>query len=755
MTRRRTPGQGSQPFMDALPNHGKLGGNGFRAAQMALFTATVFAGAVLLFWIQPLFTKMALPLLGGSSSVWNTAMVFFQAMLLAGYAYAHVLSRCLSPGIQVIAHTATLGAAALFLPVGIDTGWQPEAAASPTLWLLALLTACLGAPFFAVAATAPLIQRWFSQTNHPDARDPYFLYAASNAGSVAVLLAFPFLIEPQFSNQAQAWAWAIGFAVLALGVLGCGATILRDRAPILTEGESSVERMLRPSWRQRTGWVLYAAVPSAMLLGVTAHISSDIAAAPLLWVIPLALYLLTFVNAFATRPLIPPAIASRTMAFALVLLAAMFAWHEPVGLILPLHLLAFFAIALGCHGELARRRPAPATLTEFYLFLSVGGLAGGAFVALLAPQLFDSVLEYPLSIVLAAALMPHATRSITRSDLILAVSIAAVTLGIRALATQLDVTLPGIALAGLSALLAVLVLSRQLRPMAFALCMAALLSAEFWAPRQDDVLWTGRSFFGVYRVSESGDPPVRKLVHGTTIHGGQYLREGVATPTHYFTESSPIVEVIGKMRPQRDGLRVGVAGLGIGSLSFYRQPGDEWRYYEIDPLIEWLTADSGYFEMLRSHDPEADIVLGDARLAIANEPDGRFDLLIMDAFSSDAVPTHLLTREALSLYADKLAGNGILMLHISNRFLDLAPAIGATAASLGFAAKIGQMTSIEKDVDPLGAPTIWVAIARTMPALERLGLGERWSRLEASDAQPWRDDFSSFLEAIVWSGRWN
>ena len=728
-------------------------GNGFRTAQMALFTATVFSGAVLLFWIQPLFTKMALPLLGGSSSVWNTAMVFFQAMLLAGYAYAHVLSRYLGPGIQVIVHAATLGAAALFLPVGIDAGWRPEEGASPSLWLLALLAACLGAPFFAIAATAPLIQRWFSLTDHPDARDPYFLYAASNAGSVAVLLAFPFLIEPQFTNHAQASAWAAGFAVLGLGVLSCGAMILNWPAQSVPAAESVAERTLRPSWRQRGGWVLYAGVPSAMLLGVTAHITSDIAAAPLLWVLPLALYLLTFVNAFATRPLIPHAVAARAMAFALVLLAALFTWREPVGLILPLHLLAFFAIALGCHGELARRRPAPAALTEFYLFLSVGGLAGGAFVALLAPQLFDTVLEYPLSIVLAAALMPHASRLVTRGDLILCLSIAAVLLGIRALVTQFDVTVPRIAFAGICALLAVLVLSRQSRPLAFALCTAALLVTQIWSPRWEDVLWTGRSFFGVYRVSESGDPPVRNLVHGTTIHGGQWIREGVATPTHYFTGSSPIVEVIRKMQSQRDGLRVGVAGLGIGALSYYRQPADEWRYYEIDPMIRWLTAESGYFEILPSHDPEADIVMGDARLSIAKEPDGRFDLLIMDAFSSDAVPMHLLTREALSLYLDKLTGNGILMLHISNRFLDLAPAIGATAASLELAAKIGLMAHIDEEIDPQGAPTTWVAIARTEPALARLGLGERWNPLEASYAHPWRDDFSSFLEAILWSGR--
>ena len=443
---------------------------------MALFTVTIFTGAVLLFWIQPLFTKMALPLLGGSPSVWNTAMVFFQAMLLAGYAYAHVLSRTLSPSVQLIVHAATLGAAAVFLPVGIEAGWRPDEAASPTLWLLALLTACLGAPFFAVAATAPLLQRWFSQTDHPDARDPYFLYAASNAGSVAVLLAFPFLIEPRWTNHVQALAWSVGFAMLALGILGCGATVLKRPAQSEDAGESTVGRALRLTWRQRGSWALYAAVPSAMLLGVTAHISSDIAAAPLLWVIPLTLYLLTFVNAFAVRPLIPHAVATRAMAFALVMLAILFPLREPVGLILPLHLLAFLAVALGCHCELARRRPPPEALTEFYLFLSIGGLVGGASVALLAPQLFDTVLEYPLSIVVAAALMPHATRSVTRSDLVLLISIVAVMLGLGPLARLLDVEVPSIAFAGVCALLAPLVLSRQFRPMAFALCVAALSS---------------------------------------------------------------------------------------------------------------------------------------------------------------------------------------------------------------------------------------------------------------------------------------
>lgn len=395
--------------------------------QAALFTCTIFAGAVLLFWIQPLFTKMALPLLGGSPLVWNTAMVFFQAMLLAGYAYAHGLSRWLGARAQLVVHAAVLGAAALALPIGIGAGWQPGAGTAPAVWLMALLFASLGAPFFALAATAPLLQRWFSLGRHPGAEDPYFLYAASNAGSVAVLLAFPLLLEPLLATGSQSVAWSFGFAVFALAIVACGATNWRagigggarigqggepdgiDSAGPASTGKAEATASASReglSWRQRAVWLAYSAVPSALLLGVTAHISTDIASAPLLWVVPLALYLLSFVNAFARRPLVPHWLAVRLMAFAIVLLAAVFLWREPAGIFLPLHLGAFFCIALACHGELARRRPAAASLTEFYLVLSLGGLAGGVCVALVAPLVFDSVLEYPLFLALAAALLP-------------------------------------------------------------------------------------------------------------------------------------------------------------------------------------------------------------------------------------------------------------------------------------------------------------------------------------------------------------
>ena len=633
-----------------------------RHAQLWLFTATMFAGAALLFWIQPLFTKMVLPLLGGSPSVWNTAMVFFQAALLCGYGYAHLLTRHLGARSQCLVHFCLLGVAAIALPIGIATGWLPDDDAPPALWLLGLLAVSIGAPFFAVATTAPLIQRWFSRTGHPHASDPYFLYAASNLGSVAVLLAFPFAIEPLIGTRGQALAWTFGFAVLALCIIGCGVTVWRR--PATTAPRSAAPR---PGWRHRAGWLAYSAVPSSLLLGVTAHISTDIASAPLLWVVPLALYLLSFVNAFARRPLIPSWLAVRGMAFGLVILAALFPWREPASIFLPLHLIAFFFIATACHGALAKRRPAAESLTEFYLFVALGGLIGGVFVALVAPAVFDSVLEYPLSLVLAAALLPRQGAAAggsggassgtlwRKGDIVLAILIMAVILGGRTFTEWMDLPLPFIVFAGALGVFAVFVLSRQVRPFGFALCLAALLIVGQKPWGDDETLWSGRSFFGVYQVVEKADPPTRSLIHGTTNHGGQWTRgDGTVGPTHYYTPASPGAKVIAATQAQTKRQRVGLVGLGTGALAYYRRPDDPWRYFEIDPVIARLATTRGYFDILPTHDPSAEIVLGDARLTLGQEPDGSFDLLVVDAFSSDAIPIHLLTLEAVALYMRKL-----------------------------------------------------------------------------------------------------
>ena len=785
-------------------------------AQAALFTGTIFAGAVLLFWIQPLFTKMALPLLGGSPLVWNTAMVFFQAMLVAGYAYAHVLVRWLGVRGQLVVHAIVLGTAALALPIGIGEGWRPDSGTPPAAWLMALLFASLGAPFFALAATAPLLQRWFSLGRHPDAQDPYFLYAASNAGSVAVLVAFPFVLEPLLATSAQSVAWSLGFAALTVGIVACGATNWRTGATSIASGSGPTSagdacRLPGPprpapkarssgpmpdaalSWRRRAGWLAYSAVPSALLLGVTAHISTDIASAPLLWVVPLALYLLSFVNAFARRPPVPPWLTVRAMAFGIVLLAAAFLWREPAGIFLPLNLVTFFCMALACHAELARRRPPAASLTEFYLFLSLGGLVGGVFVALVAPLVFDSVLEYPLCLVLAAALLPirgigrHRRRAerigdahrspaetneagaaeagaalgkrlrgaVGRGDLVVAATIAAVVLGASPLANWFGLGVPRIAYAGMLAVLAVFALSRQLRPIAFALCIAALLLGSIRPPWSDETLWAARSFFGVYRVTETTAPARRSLVHGTTNHGGQWMpADGVVRPTTYYTASSPAFEVLEQIRLRPGGpggLRIGVVGLGAGAMATHRRAGEQWRYFEIDPLIVWLATRSGYFDLM-PHDPPVPVVLGDARLSLTREPDGHYDLLMLDAFASDAIPTHLLTREAVVLYRSKLGRDGVLLVHISNRLLDLAPVLAGAAVDLGYAAMKGRPATVDTEANPTATTSEWVILAEDAATLDALGLGADWAPLDMTDPRRWRDDFSNLVGIIRWRG---
>ncbi len=729
-------------------------GNGL---QLWLFTVTIFIGATLLFLVQPLFAKMVLPLLGGSPSVWNTAMVFFQTILLAGYGYAHWLMRRLGQRNQIIVHLCVLALAALVLPIGVASGWRPHAGTSPALWLLGLLTVSVGAPFFAVSATAPLIQRWFARTGHPHAHDPYFLYSASNLGSVLALLAFPFVLEPTLSSQAQSLVWSIGFGGLMVCILGCGAVVWRR-----TDAASSPpwpHAPARPHWRQRTTWIVYAAVPSALLLGVTTHISTDIAAAPLLWVIPLTLYLLTFAIAFARRPLIPHWLAVRAMPLALTILVALFVFREPIGLFLPLHLLVFFVIALMCHGELVQRRPGVEALTEFYLFLSLGGVIGGAFIALCAPVLFNTVLEYSLSLMLAAALLPSAAPRANRGDVILALLILAVLVGGKMVVGGLDWQPHTFVVPGICMVFALIVFARQTRPFGFALCVGVLLASSSYALMSSEVLWRGRSFFGVYRISESGNPPTRSLVHGTTNHGGQLRADnGDIGPTAYYTASSPIAEVLTSTQGRNVGQRVGVVGLGSGALACYRRAGDVWRFFEIDPLMVWIAVESGYFELMtRCAEPVSEavpIMLGDARLTLAEEPDGHLEVLVIDAFSSDAIPIHLLTHEAVALYLDKLAEDGVLVIHISNRFLELAPVVARIVEQLGYAAQVAflKKDEIDQDADPTGSPSHWVLVARQPATLDGLALSEVWRPLEAPPGgRAWSDDFSNLLEVIRWT----
>ncbi len=657
----------------------------FRAWALLLsFTATLFLSAALLFLVEPMISKMALPQLGGSPSVWNTCLFFFQAVLLLGYGYAHGLTRWLGRRGQVLVHIALLAAVALFLPLSFGSD-APSATLPPVLWLLGRLALTVGLPFFALSATAPLLQSWFSRFDHPAARDPYFLYAASNVGSLLALLSYPLLVEPAMPLAAQSRTWSVAFAMLAGAIVLCAARYLlrgRESAPaaIAAAPPNAATR------RQRLSWIALAFVPSSLLLGVTAHITTDIGSAPLFWVVPLALYLLTFALAFARRPPLRHEWMVRLQPLLVIpLVVAISSLLLPIVTTMAFNLAAFFVIAMVCHGELARSRPEASRLTEFYLFVSLGGVLGGLFNTLVAPLLFPDVWEYPLLLALSCLARPAIApggRDALRKDLIY----PAVFFALLLLAFHFRLVPLGVRITGLGALAFILpglaLLNFSARPLRLALGLAAWMLVPALITLQGSLLTT-RSFFGVYRVSTDDQNQLTLLTHGTTIHGAESRLPGEeAIPLTYYSREGPFGRFFRAAAARRIG-HVGVLGLGAGALACYSRPGQSWIFFEIDPVVERIARDERFFHYLSQCGNGPRVVLGDARLMLQDAADGGFDVLILDVFSSDSVPMHLLTREALALYFKKLAPSGVLLLHVSNRYLDLAPVVTALAADAG------------------------------------------------------------------------
>lgn len=699
-------GQGGRPVAAG----GALQGLGL----VSVFTATTFLSALLLFLIQPLFAKMVLPVLGGSPSVWAVALCFFQGALLAGYCYTHLLNRLTSARAAGLIHLSICALALLALPIGLPAGWTEPPAGSPYLWQLKLFTVAIGAPFLAVAANAPLLQAWFAATGHPDGRDPYFLYAASNLGSLIALIGYPFVLEPALGVRALANVWAGGFIAL-IGAIALCYRALRARAAdsVPTAMQAEGDAGESPSRARRLGWVGLALVPSALLTAFTTHISTDIASAPLLWVLPLALYLLTFVIVFRDRALIPKPVllALHLAAVVLALLQMSQTKHDSWLVSSGMGVAVFFTSALVAHRTLYDLRPAPRYLTEFYLWMSLGGVLGGLFAALIAPQIFSEVFEYPLLLALTMACRPAALAAplrdreeLLRLWLILALGILALywvpPLTDRLMAAGEEDTISQV-LAwqrafisdwGVTALVALgfsvlLVVSWRHPPrqLVFAILMFLTVVTLPSSVKRGDA---ERSFFGVYRVTLSEDGDYHVLTHGTTLHGAQRIRDSEGaylddlTPVTYYHPKSPIARTIEKVRERvgttvRPG-RYAVIGLGTGSLACLAAEGEDWRFYEIDPLVVKIARTPESFSFLHHCQPDPDIVLGDARLTIAREPAGSFNLIVVDAFTSDAVPAHLMTAEALRLYASKLTADGVVLLHISNRYLDLDLVLGAT-----------------------------------------------------------------------------
>jgi hypothetical protein len=748
---------------------------------VALFSATLFLSAGLTFLVQPMFAKFVLPLFGSTPAVWNTSMLFFQTTLLAGYLYAHESTRRVGVRRQAVVHLGVVLLPLLVLPVAVPDGWIPPADSNPVPWLLGLLAVAVGLPFFVVSTTAPLLQRWLVATDHPAAADPYFLYRASNLGSVLGLLSYPLVVEPSMRLAEQGRLWSAGYGLLVLLVLACAVVVWRSprasadggtgedvvaapatsssAVPAVSQGGTD-----RPTLTRRLRWVGLAFVPSSLMLGVTTMITTDIAPIPLLWALPLSLYLISFILVFA------PGSRSdrlrRAMVFALpgvVLLISMILLLQVRGplwislwVMVPIHLAGFFVVAVVCHGELARDRPPARWLTEFYLLISLGGALGGVFNALVAPALFDSLAEYPIALVLAALCLPgrpplfppgpYARRLDLALPLVLGTMVA-LTVAVIGLAQADKQQYAKMFVIGAAAG-AVLNLVR--RPLRFGLSLGAIVLAVTLASGPDvRELHRERSFFGVYRVTASEGGDLHRLIHGTTTHGAQDFSHGrERTPISYYHRRSPIGQLLSALPPSVT-TRTAIIGLGTGSIACYSKPGERWTFYEIDPTVERIARDPRLFTYLRVCAGDFDVILGDARLRLPRAPDRDYGLIMADAFSSDAVPVHLITREALALYRSKLREHGIIAFNVTNSYLDLEPVLGNLAADARIACVAQQDNSSAKDGDPDTDGSDWVVMARSTRDLRTVAPDPRWHDCRRSPGTaPWTDDYSNLLGAL-------
>ncbi len=731
---------------------------------LTLYATAMLLSAALLFLVQPMFGKMALPLFGGAAAVWNTCMVFFQTALLAAYLYAHLLTARLRPRAQALVHAALVLSVLAALPIGLRSG-SLEPGGGFTASLLLGLALSVGAPFFALATTAPLLQHWFAALPAAGGPSPFSLYAVSNAGSLAALAAYPLVVERHFAveTQIRVFTWAyVAFAVL---IIACAVSIARADQPAPSAhhppapdpaGQAVDEP--RGVTRRRLVWVALAAAPSTLLLSVTAHATTNLAPSPLLWTVPLALYLLTFILAFA-RPSPSPRLAravapAAALAVATSLLAVS---TRPVWAVLALHLGAFFLLSLACHVELARRRPAPARLTEYYVCLSAGGALGGAFNALAAPRLFTSLAEYPIGLALACFVLPNAAfvpsgRTSWRRDLAWALGILAFSAAAARLLPRAGVEL-GSLVASLVAVGLPLAACALVWPYAqrFALGLGAVLLAGAWSPA-GHVLHAERNFFGVVTATLDATGRYRQLVHGDTVHGAQALdplrrREALA----YYHATGPIGRVLDDLNGRGAAGRVAVVGLGIGSLAAYGRPGQQWTFYEINPAVERLATNAGLFTYLADCEAAWDVVLGDGRLALARAPDHVFDAIVLDAFASDVIPVHLVTAEAVDLYLRKLKPGGVLAFHISNRYLDLGPVLAALAERRGLdGAWMHHRTTAAEQAQQVLDST-WVVASADGTALAGLRRDERWQRLATRPGvAAWTDGYSNLFAALKW-----
>ncbi len=703
---------------------------------------------------------MILPLLGGSPAVWNGCVTFFQALLFLGYLYSHLLSSSLQLKKQFLIHLLLLSLSLLTVPLVISERFLQSIPgdSNPLPWLFQTLLLTIGLPFFCLATTAPLLQKWFSTIKHKRSDDPYFLYATSNGGSFLALLGYPFIIEPILPLGAQSNYWRALYLVftilLAISMLASHARRNKESASLKSHDDKQRDKT---SHKERLYWLILSFIPSSLLLSVTTYIATDVASIPLLWVVPLALYLLTFIIAFSNQASLSERSYRLLLPFLILPVAVTLLSQasEPKIVVITLHLSLFFLSALYCHTQLAKKRPAPSSLTEFYLWLSLGGLLGAVFNTLLAPILFREILEYPLILILLSFFLPGEQRTLLKKEtlrkIIGVLIVCALTLVGITVAGKIQIDPPRLKVALIFLPPVILIFLQRRSPLWFALSFISFfLPSSFFVSMHGDTIYQSRNFFGVLRVVDSGKDKFRYLIHGTTLHGRELLNDPEGcTPLGYYHSLGPIADIFSLLEKES---RVGIVGLGAGSLYCYAHSDQRWTFYEINPQVVWLAKESALFHSLNPRGAELNIVIGDARVQLDRAPDDSYDLLVLDAFSSDNIPLHLLSEEAIQIYLRKLRPGGLLVFHISNRFLDFSQPLSNVAAQLNLTYKSRFDSTVSSEEEMNGKdPSHWIVMTKKGERLVPLLPERGWRQLPPNPNLPvWRDDFSNIFKVIKW-----
>ncbi len=710
---------------------------------LPLYALILLIAAGLLFNIQPMIGKMLLPKVGGSPAVWNVAMACFQIMLLAGYIMAHGLSR-LAPLWHGLVYFLLIAMAALTLPFALPETLG-DISQSPMFLTAKAVITTVGISFVALSLTAPTLQRLFTTTGHKDAQDPYFLYVASNIGSFIGLLAYPLLIEPNLGLSVQTQMWRYGFWLLVM-LVPLSLIGMKAKAEVVIPEEQATAST---SWKQRLEWIFLALIPSSLTLGVTTYVSTDISPTPMLWVGTLALYLLTFIIAFAQRGEKLRQINMNLFPFlAMIATVILLSKHLAGPMAMTLHLIAFFSISLACHTRLALLRPNAKQLTEFYLCLSVGGAIGGSFNAFIAPLLFNDLYEYPIILLSALFFVGRHVPLQLNQKVFSSIMSVLVVFMIAALATgRIKPELSGPTINMVMIALGIAITLYRSKPLISNIATVALLIAIVSSHFVNPPIYQGRDFFGVIAVKDMTEKTMNRIVrvmnHGSTVHGLQIVKPQLLTvPTGYYSPRNPIGMIWNTYNPQD----VAVIGLGTGALNCYAHPDHPIHYVEIDPLV--IEISRKYFTFTTAC-PQPEVTLGDGRLVMA-EDTRLYDLIVLDAFSSDAIPMHLLTREAIEIYLKRLKPDGLLAFHVSNRFFDLEPVLAAAAQDLGLTAMRGRNIAQNNIADTIAFPSIWIVMAKDAQKLSPLSLqAVTWrNAMVKPNISAWRDDYSSLVHVM-------